>query len=220
MAFIDSGPVDATDRFEATPKSKWPHLMRAKRTFLATKLNYDCRCLVEFCEEAESVWQELGFDSAEDMIRNGYELDPVEIELAVAWLRHNEPEEAISLNGVSDEIAKADAIKDKQKRGPKPKDSNSANLAEIDMSGTSNQNILRRLLREEKTELIKSIESGEMSVNQAAIAAGYRKKLSESEKCVRAFRKAENRLEALKLIVDDLEPHERAVVSDWLGNAG
>lgn len=39
---------------------------------------------------------------------------------------------------------------------------------------------------------------------------------SWSEVCVKAFRKAENRLEALRMIYAELEPHEAAVLSDWI----
>ena len=90
MVKIDSGPLEATDKFEQVPKDKWFFLMLAKRDFLARRVAYDCRCLVEFCEEAELVYADCGFSSAAEMIQHGYELDPVEIELAVAWLKHNQ----------------------------------------------------------------------------------------------------------------------------------
>ena len=90
---IDSGPLEATDKFEQVPKDKWRTLMRVKRDFLSTNLAYDCRCLVEFCQEAELVYNDCGFTSAAEMIQHGYELDPVEIELAVAWLKHNQPKD-------------------------------------------------------------------------------------------------------------------------------
>lgn len=37
-----------------------------------------------------------------------------------------------------------------------------------------------------------------------------------AEICVKAFLKAENRLEAVKLIVSELQPHEREVVATWI----
>jgi len=90
---IDSGALEATDKFEQVPKDKWFFLMLAKRDFLSTNLAYDCRCLVEFCQEAELAYSDCGFTSAAEMIQHGYELDPVEIELAVAWLKHNQPKD-------------------------------------------------------------------------------------------------------------------------------
>jgi hypothetical protein len=81
--------------------------------------------------------------------------------------------------------------------------------------GTDTEYTLRRLARD-NPELLDAIERGDLSVNQAAIKAGIRKKLSQAEICVKAFRKAENRLEALRLIASELEPHEAAVLSEWL----
>ena len=83
---IDSGPVEATDKFNNTPKDKWRLLLIAKRSFLSRRLKHDCRCLTEFCEEAEAVYSELGFKSPEEMIREGYELEPAQVSLAVVWL--------------------------------------------------------------------------------------------------------------------------------------
>jgi hypothetical protein len=95
---VDSGPIDPTDSFASTPRDKWKLLVWEKRDFLQTRLTHDCRCLVEFCKEASEVWQELGYESADDMVRNGFELDPQEIKIAVAWLRINEPEAVSGLD--------------------------------------------------------------------------------------------------------------------------
>jgi hypothetical protein len=62
--------------------------------------------------------------------------------------------------------------------------------------------------------MLDKIESGELSVNAAAVKAGIRKRPSKAEICVSAFRKAENRLEPLRLIVAELEPFEAAIVRD------
>jgi hypothetical protein len=215
MAFVDSGPVDATDKFSQTPKSKWPFLILAKRAFLATQLNYDCRCLVAFVSEAEEVWREASFKSAEDMIRNGYELDPVEIELAVAWLRHNEPNSEVSLSDVAAKVAKA-----KANRLPQNGEAGRGRTAESfgitkATNGTDVDYTLRRLHRD-APEMLDRIESGELSVNQAAIAAGIRKKPTQAEVCVKAFRKASNRVEVLKLIIDELEDEELSMVEQLL----
>jgi len=213
MATIDSGPVEAWQRFRDVPKSKWRTLVNAKRYFLEVKVGSDCRYLVEFCEDAEVVWQDLGYGSAAAMIRDGYKLDPVEIELAVAWLKHNEPQQEIGLSDVAKAVAKAIATKDKQQG--KRNDLTSTKLDEVESHSNANKNILRRLARDAPAMLDK-IESGELSVNQAAIAAGIRKKPTASDVCVAAFRKADNRLELLKRIIADLEPHEASIVRDWI----
>jgi Arc/MetJ-type ribon-helix-helix transcriptional regulator len=197
VAVIDSGPISPTDKFDDIPKTKWRDLVRARKSFLAVTINYDCRCLIEFCEEAELVYAELGYKSAEDLIREGYELNPTQIELAVAWLKHNEPQEAIGLKSVSDAIELARANKDKQKRGPKTK-GDSTNFVEIGTTN-SNSNILRRLARDHE-DILAMVESGELSVNAAAIRAGIRKKPTPLRQLLKWWKKAtlEEQAEFLK----------------------
>jgi len=218
---IDSGALCAQDRFDDIPKQRWRQLVSEKRNFLATSIKYDCRCLIEFCEEAEVVWQELGFESAADMIRNGYELDPQQIDLAVAWLKINEPSEAVSIDDIGKKIADAKAkplppddqtVQPRNPNGRKGKESSSDSTR---LNDRSNNYTLRRLARD-NPEMLDRIESGELSVNAAAIAAGIRKKPTKAEICVAAFRKAEDRMNTLRQIIDAIEPHEAAVVRDWI----
>jgi hypothetical protein len=74
---------------------------------------------------------------------------------------------------------------------------------------------LRRLARD-NPELLDKIEAGELTVNQAAIQAGIRKKPTAEEQCVKAFRKSQSRLVPLKVILEALDPHELVVVMDWI----
>jgi hypothetical protein len=210
---IDSGALSPTYKFSDIPKQRWRQLVSEKRNFLRTNIAYDCRCLVEFCEEAELVWQELEFESAADMIRNGYELDPVEIDLAVAWLKHNEPTKEIGLDAIKQKVQEARGKKDHGKRGPKPKGINNGDSIKYEQ-GTTNENILRRLARD-APEYLDKIEAGELSVNAAAIAAGIRKKPTAAEICVKAFRRADDRLAILKAIASELEPYEAAMMRDF-----
>ena len=215
---IDSGPVCAVDKFADIPQDRWKQLVREKRNFLATNIKYDCRCLVEFCEEANEVWETLGYTSAADMIRNGYELDPQQIELAIAWLKINGTDAAIGIDDVKAKIAsaKADPLLPEDVKHGRPKVSErSVDNINTSKGGTGTDYTLRRLARD-CPEMLDKIEAGELSVNAAAIAAGIRKKPTQAEICVKAFRKAENRLEALRLITSELEPHEAAVVRDWI----
>jgi hypothetical protein len=212
---IDSGALSPTYRFADIPKERWKQLVREKRNFLATKINYDCRCLVEFCEEAEIVWSDLGYESAPDMIRNGYELEPVEIELAVAWLRHNEPQTEVGLDAIKQKVAEAKSVANKVKQGTRTDIEPLSNGKRLQGGGNGADYTLRRLARD-CPEILDKIESGELSVNAAAVKAGIRKRPSKAEICVSAFRKAENRLEPLRLIVAELEPFEAAIVRDWI----
>lgn len=194
MVTVNSGACEPTDKFENTPREKWHLLLITKRSFLGRRLKHDCRCLIDFCEEAESVFAELGYKSAEDMIREGYELDPTQIELAVAWLKHNEPQEAIGIKSVSDAIELARANKEKGKTGPKI-DGDSIKYER----GNTNANILRRLARDHE-DILAMVESGELSVNAAAIKAGIRKKPTPLSQLLKWWKKAtaEEQAEFLK----------------------
>ncbi len=98
MVDVDSGPVRADQRFDEVPVDKWDLLMWEKRDFIKRNLNYDCRNLVQFVKDAEDAYKELGFDSANEMISHGYELEPNQIRIAVEWLELEKPDEPISLD--------------------------------------------------------------------------------------------------------------------------
>lgn len=198
MVKIDSGPVEATDKFHDTPKDKWRLLLIAKRSFLGRRLEHDCRCLIEFCQEAEAVYGDLGFGSAKEMIREGYELDPSQIELAVAWLNSNGTEKAIPL---------ADVIK-AAKDAPLAKHGNNQHSEEVGYNnimssrqGTDTTYTLRRLARD-APEFLDEIEKGNLSVNAAAIKAGIRKKPTAYEIALKAAKKLS--VDEIKSLIKEL----------------
>jgi UDP-N-acetylmuramoylalanine-D-glutamate ligase len=82
-------------------------------------------------------------------------------------------------------------------------------------TGTSRDAAIRRL-RKDRPDLLEKVIAGQLSAHAAACEAGFRKKPSAAEKCVKEFRKAENRMEVLRMIASELEPHEAAVVRDWI----
>ena len=192
MVKINSGAPDPTDRFENTPKAKWNSLLNAKRSFIATNLDYDCRCLIEFCEEAELVYSELGFKSAAEMIREGYDLEPSKVELALAWLKANGTGKPIGIGEIKEKIAEAKdnpLLPPDFKEGRPPKD-NPKSVDNINTSkgGTDTKYTLRRLARD-APEMLDRIEAGELSVNAAAIQAGIRKKPTAYEIALKAVSK-------------------------------
>jgi hypothetical protein len=222
MATIDSGKIEASNKFREVPKSKWKSLVRVKRDFLSVQINYDCRCLIEFCEEAETVWVDLGYESAADMIRNGYELEPVEIDLAVAWLKHNDPDEAIGIDAVKAQVPEAranplqSADQEEAPRNPNGRKGKESGTNSTRLKRGGNTTYTLRRLARDNPALLDKIEAGELTVNQAAIQAGIRKKPTAEEQCVKAFRKSQSRLVPLKVIVEAMESHELVVVMDWI----
>lgn len=211
MVTIDSGRIEASNKFREVPRSKWESLVQVKRDFLFVNINYDCRCLIEFCEEAEEVYAELGYASSEEMIREGYELDPSQIELAVAWLNTNGMDRPVPL---AEAIAKVEAMPELPANGEVGNGRSFDNI-KATRGGTDTEYTLRRLKRD-APELLEAIKRGELSVNAAAIKAGIRKRPSQAELCVKAFRKAENRLEVIRLILAELEECELACLRDLM----
>jgi hypothetical protein len=233
MVKIDSGPLEATDKFEQVPKDKWRTLMRVKRDFLSTNLAYDCRCLVEFCQEAELVYSDCGFASAAEMIQHGYELDPVEIELAVAWLKHNQPKQEVSLEAVTKTADKIRELKDVHPQWTQQqiadevgcsqqyvakvittKDCESQESVVIPshLNGSHERTDFRKL----PPELQEKVAAKEVSLNAAAIEAGIRKKPTPEEIVVKTFAKVENRLSVLEKLVANLTESEKRVLKDWM----
>jgi hypothetical protein len=169
---IDSGPVSAKDSPGEVPKEKWHDLMLARRYFLEVHLSSDCRCLVEFVNDAKIMFRELGFASDEEMIREGYQLQPDEIAIAVRWLELNPPNEPVSL----------DQAITLGKRG-RPKKGEEKHGNAILKPGTHRAYILARLDRD-RSPLAAKVRSGELSANAAAIKAGFRKKaIKRCPKC-------------------------------------
>ena len=60
------------------------------------------RCLLEFVQDAEEMYESLGFNTPSEMILNGYELNPEEVNLALSWLKIVSPEDVISYQDAVD----------------------------------------------------------------------------------------------------------------------
>jgi hypothetical protein len=113
--------------------------------------------------------------------------------------------------------------------GPgKPKGSKGGNqytVANVDNTnkskprgGTDTTYTLRRLARDNPAMLDK-IEAGELSVNQAAIQAGIRKKPQPSEQCLKAWVRSDDRISVLKKIVETLTDTERVLLQEFLSTS-
>lgn len=164
---VDSGPLSAElSQFARVPREKWRDLVLVRRGFLASRLPHDCRCLVKFVAEADEVWSELGYKSADDLISRGYELDPAEVRMAVDWLKIRDPEHPISLST---------ALKLGKHGRPRKGEERKGDNITLVQRGTHSAYTLARLERD-RPELAQRVRKGELSANAAAIEAGFRDK--------------------------------------------
>ena len=83
------------------------------------------------------------------------------------------------------------------------------------VTGTSKAYTLSRL-QKESPELFEAVCRKELSANAAAIKAGFRKKPNPEDVCIKAFRKSENRVMAIRSIVKELTGQERELLIEML----
>ena len=173
---VDSGPVIATDLLRDIPRDRWHELLRARRQFAEVAIPYDCRCLVQFCNDADDMHAALGFETPEEMIRDGLGLDAAELRLVVEWLELNPQDDAVPL-----EAAQAAALKahggDRRSEEFRDQGDNVTLVAE---RGNAKTYTIARL-RRDRPDLAERVDAGLLSAHAAALEAGFRKHLTPLE---------------------------------------
>jgi hypothetical protein len=137
--------------------------MLARRDFMQVRLQHDCRCLVQFVNDAALMYDALGFNSLDDMIHQGFGLKPADIGIAVEWLRLNPSDSPIELK-TAIQLGKWGRPKKGEEKG---------RIATLSSRGRAY--ILARLDRD-RPDLAARVRAHELSANAAAIEAGFRKK--------------------------------------------
>ena len=185
---INSGPPDPAHRPTEQPREKWRMLMWVKRDFLRRSITFDCRSLLEFIQDAEEMWQELGFDSAEHMIREGYELDPIEVQYALDWLKVKSPEEAVTFEVAVNGGRKLMSRSEAGALGGRGKEK-ALDIIKSFNGGTERSYILARLERDRPDILNEFHQGVHKSARAAGIAAGIIKVPSNYEQAIKAIGK-------------------------------
>lgn len=178
---IQTGAVSPHSKPSEVPKNKWRILEFEKRSFMVVHLKRDCRCLLTFYDEAGLMWEELGYESRDDMILNGYGLDPSEAKFAYEWLKKYAPQEAKRWDDV---VLGAHGDETRFKGNP---------VQDVNHSlehGTGNKAYTLARLKRSHPDILEALQRGEFpSVRQAAIAAGIVKVPTPLEKAVKAYEK-------------------------------
>jgi hypothetical protein len=163
-------------------------------TFKNAKASSDLWLQVQQEAAAEQIWEPLGLPSLDDLVVKLTGCTTEEVTRRKVQEARDKPLPSSN---------QAEAPRNPAGRKGKESDRDSTRLVD-----RSSDYLLRRLARD-CPELLDRIESGELSVNAAAIQAGIRKKLSHAEQCVRAFDKAPDKLSIAASILERLEPQER-----------
>jgi hypothetical protein len=89
---INTGEAYHEDRLAESPRDKWTAIIAERRYYLKTNIDYDCRCLVQYVAEAEEFFAELGYESAEAMVLEAYDIQPEQAWAAVSYLEGRKAE--------------------------------------------------------------------------------------------------------------------------------
>ena len=185
MVTVDSG-IKETATLAEVPQSRWRELVDVRRLSLGISLAKDCRRLVEYVDDAEQMYPVLGFSSAAELIRNGLDLKPDEVELAVRWLRLRMPDYPIPYSVAiqrGEEYQKRDA-RDRQKQRPVGVNQYSKgvydnkNDVHVRPSGNSTEAVPRRL-RKDRLDLQRPGRRGRSFI-PAAMPVGLQREVDQS----------------------------------------
>ena len=210
-------------RFDITPVDEWPDEKRSDLTislisYVDRELTTDVERALKFVDLAEKneLWKFVGKASLAELFeRRDLTLEAIEqYRRGVQLLRDKGYSGTITKEQARKAaVEEAKAKKDKGKAGRKKKETDGDSI-HYDR-GTTNENILRRLARDQP-ELLDKIENGELTVNQAAIQAGIRKKPTPEYLIIKAFAKSENKLKILETLICKLTESEKLILKDWL----
>lgn len=172
---INTGEAYHEDRLAEAPREKWEAILAERRYYLKTNIDYDCRCLVQYVAEAEEFYAELGYDSAEALVQQAYEIQPEQAWAAVAYL---EGRTAAGPVGLAEAAAKAQAQPLAQHgeigngRVDESRVADRHSKPANQLSSESEERILRRLARD-APDVLERVKAGEFrSARAAAIEAG------------------------------------------------
>lgn len=171
--------------------------------------------------QREKPWKALGLKSADDFVKAVIGRTTKEIgkeitkRTRIQELRSEHPD--WTQQQIADEVGVTKQYVNQIESSKSSQEEEAVDLPEH-IEGNSSKADFRKL----PEELRNAVAEKKISLNAAAIKAGIRKKLSHAEKCVAAFRKAENRLEVLSIQLGELEECElivlKEMVEDQLAN--
>lgn len=217
MALTRDEVIQSSPRSSKDPSSyEYARQMVYRLKTVWTRVRFDLKDWHKDVGEAakNAIWSKLGYESLEELLVKEVGYSKLELDQKIDAAKASPlGEHGTNQHDIEEQIENA-------KVSPLGEHGGHDNVRSTGY-GNDTDYTLRRLARDQP-ELLDEIKSGALSVNAAAIKAGIRKKLSHAEKCVAAFRKAENRLEVLSIQLGELEECElivlKEMVEDQLAN--
>lgn len=167
---INTGPAYHEERLADSPKERWPDILSQRRLYIETQFEYDCRCIVQYLAEAEEFHKELGYESADEMLREELLIRPEWVRIAVDWLTQQERPEPVTKAEV--EVALKSHGGDR--RSDEARKDREDQVDIINLKGGTQAAYIRARLERDHPEIAEQLEQGEFkSARQAGIAAGF-----------------------------------------------
>lgn len=164
---INTGPIDYRDHMRQLDRMKWRELFIKRQQYIHTEFEHGCECVIDWLAEAEEFHEELGYESADEMLEKELEIPPDWVRMAAAVLQATgenlskvEVDQAIELKSHGGDRRSQQAQQDQGsnrtlKRGEGP-------------------DYIRARLRRDHPEIAEELERGEhRSARAAGIAAGF-----------------------------------------------
>jgi len=166
---VNKGIDPLTDPREI-PRSRWSELVAARKYHCLGNIPADCRTLLHIVSDAEGCdW--LGYGSRERYMREGLDLDPGAVDLAIGFLRAADLDVPIEFSKAVESGRKLAAHGGDRKSSKVKEENQGDNVTLIDR-GNSTGYLAARLARD-APDVLERLEAGEFkSVRAAAKAAG------------------------------------------------
>lgn len=165
---INTGPIDYRDSLAKISREKWDDLFSKRRIYIHTEFEHGCECVVDWLQEAEQFYFDLGYNSADEMLLERLEIPPNWVRMAAAVLQatgknlsKTELDQAIELKGHGGDRRSGQAQQDQgdnvtlKKRG-------------------NNEDYIKARLKRDHPEIAEELKRGKhRSARAAGIAAGF-----------------------------------------------
>lgn len=161
---INTGPIDYRDSLAKISREKWDDLFSKRRIYIHTEFEHGCECVVDWLQEAEEFYSELGYSSADEMLLERLEIPPNWVRMAAAVLE---------ATGENMSKAKLDEVIELKLPG-RPKKGKERKASDRSIKHGETADYIKARLKRDHPEIAEELKRGEhRSARAAGIAAGF-----------------------------------------------